>query len=284
MRLGTHLECVESLLRVSGGCHDGVREFAGRRSRLIRRLSRVAKNLTGSWEEDATTNQHSYCDQILGVIIHNTLEGVVYISLASGTLRMPQQNTWALAPSTHTLCRGVNEAHFAFSGPSSSDSRSFGFGMGVGESPSFFNLFKGGMTSMDMGSSAARLGGRMGCLGVGSPGDNRLLHPHKRVIRQCRRHETTKGLKGNLTPASRASMDKLKPFGKGSKGHCAASGTCRSMSPKIRCVALILGREDSIMTKSSSYSMSMASRAFEDLSSMEDDGTEGEQSPNSSPH
>ncbi|RZR96390.1 hypothetical protein BHM03_00025412 [Ensete ventricosum] len=50
MRLGTRLECVESLLRASGGCHDGAREFAGRRLRLIGRLSRVAKKLTGSWE------------------------------------------------------------------------------------------------------------------------------------------------------------------------------------------------------------------------------------------
>ncbi|RRT49470.1 hypothetical protein B296_00011630 [Ensete ventricosum] len=47
MQLGTHLECVGSSPRVSGACQDGTREFAGRRSRLTGRLSRVAEKLIG---------------------------------------------------------------------------------------------------------------------------------------------------------------------------------------------------------------------------------------------
>ncbi|RZR98644.1 hypothetical protein BHM03_00028038 [Ensete ventricosum] len=50
MRLGTHQECVGSLLRVSGACQDGTREFARRRPRLIERLSGVAEKLIGSWD------------------------------------------------------------------------------------------------------------------------------------------------------------------------------------------------------------------------------------------
>ncbi|RWW08047.1 hypothetical protein BHE74_00047215 [Ensete ventricosum] len=50
MQLGTHLECVGSLPRVSGACQDGAREFAGRRPRLTGRLSGVAERLVGSWE------------------------------------------------------------------------------------------------------------------------------------------------------------------------------------------------------------------------------------------
>ncbi|RRT47749.1 hypothetical protein B296_00053526, partial [Ensete ventricosum] len=46
IRLGTHLEYVGSSPRVSGACQDGAREFIGRRSRLIRRLSGVAERLT----------------------------------------------------------------------------------------------------------------------------------------------------------------------------------------------------------------------------------------------
>ncbi|RWW64630.1 hypothetical protein BHE74_00028120 [Ensete ventricosum] len=49
MRLGTRQECIESLLRVSGTCQDGTREFAGRRSSLAGRLSGVAERLVGSW-------------------------------------------------------------------------------------------------------------------------------------------------------------------------------------------------------------------------------------------
>ncbi|RWW61413.1 hypothetical protein BHE74_00031527 [Ensete ventricosum] len=50
MWLGTHLELVGSLPRVSGACQDGAREFAGRRPRLAGRLSGVAEKLAGSWE------------------------------------------------------------------------------------------------------------------------------------------------------------------------------------------------------------------------------------------
>ncbi|RWV83882.1 hypothetical protein GW17_00054451 [Ensete ventricosum] len=48
MRLGTHLECVGSSPRVSGVCQDGARKFAKRRSRLVGRLSEVAKKLAGN--------------------------------------------------------------------------------------------------------------------------------------------------------------------------------------------------------------------------------------------
>ncbi|RWW74121.1 hypothetical protein BHE74_00017951 [Ensete ventricosum] len=51
MRLGTRLECVRSLPRVSGVYQDGAREFVGRRSRLTRRLSRVAEMLVGSSDD-----------------------------------------------------------------------------------------------------------------------------------------------------------------------------------------------------------------------------------------
>ncbi|RWV89249.1 hypothetical protein GW17_00048607 [Ensete ventricosum] len=51
MQLGTRLECVESSSRVSRAYQDGVREFAGRRSRLVRRLSGVAERLAGSWKD-----------------------------------------------------------------------------------------------------------------------------------------------------------------------------------------------------------------------------------------
>ncbi|RWW50039.1 hypothetical protein BHE74_00043724 [Ensete ventricosum] len=47
MRLGTRQECVGSSPRVLGVCQDGIREFAKRRSRLVGRLSRVAKMLDG---------------------------------------------------------------------------------------------------------------------------------------------------------------------------------------------------------------------------------------------
>ncbi|RWV83832.1 hypothetical protein GW17_00054507 [Ensete ventricosum] len=50
MRLGTRVECVGSLPRVSRACQDGVREFVGRRPRLAGRLSGAAEKLTGSWE------------------------------------------------------------------------------------------------------------------------------------------------------------------------------------------------------------------------------------------
>ncbi|RWW87208.1 hypothetical protein BHE74_00003981 [Ensete ventricosum] len=53
MWLGTRLECVGSSLRVSGACQDGAREFAGRRRRLVGRLSGVAERLVGMgprWE------------------------------------------------------------------------------------------------------------------------------------------------------------------------------------------------------------------------------------------
>ncbi|RWW05696.1 hypothetical protein GW17_00031014 [Ensete ventricosum] len=48
MRLGTHLECIRSLLRVSRAYKDGAREFTGRRPTLVRRLSGVAKGLPGA--------------------------------------------------------------------------------------------------------------------------------------------------------------------------------------------------------------------------------------------
>ncbi|RZR77930.1 hypothetical protein BHM03_00003138 [Ensete ventricosum] len=48
MRLGIHLECVGSSLRVLRVCQDSAREFVGRRLRLARRLSRVAEKLAGS--------------------------------------------------------------------------------------------------------------------------------------------------------------------------------------------------------------------------------------------
>ncbi|RZR95352.1 hypothetical protein BHM03_00024186 [Ensete ventricosum] len=51
MRLGTHLECVRSLSRVPRICQDGTMEFAGRRPRLIGRLSEVAEKLVRSWED-----------------------------------------------------------------------------------------------------------------------------------------------------------------------------------------------------------------------------------------
>ncbi|RZR89974.1 hypothetical protein BHM03_00017792 [Ensete ventricosum] len=60
MRLGTHLELVGSLPRVSGACQDGAREFAGRRPRLAGRLSGVAEKLAGSWEGLTTTEKRSY--------------------------------------------------------------------------------------------------------------------------------------------------------------------------------------------------------------------------------
>ncbi|RRT66829.1 hypothetical protein B296_00032665, partial [Ensete ventricosum] len=47
MQLGTRLECVGSSSRVSGAYQDSVREFAGRRPRLVGRLSGVAKGLPG---------------------------------------------------------------------------------------------------------------------------------------------------------------------------------------------------------------------------------------------
>ncbi|RRT59867.1 hypothetical protein B296_00019537 [Ensete ventricosum] len=50
MQLGTRLECVGNSPRVSGACQDGAREFTERRSRLIGRLSEVAKMLAESWE------------------------------------------------------------------------------------------------------------------------------------------------------------------------------------------------------------------------------------------
>ncbi|RWV89224.1 hypothetical protein BHE74_00052089 [Ensete ventricosum] len=50
MQLGARLECVGSSSRVSEACQDGVMEFAERRPRLTRRLSRVAEKLAGSWE------------------------------------------------------------------------------------------------------------------------------------------------------------------------------------------------------------------------------------------
>ncbi|RWV88662.1 hypothetical protein GW17_00049225 [Ensete ventricosum] len=50
MQLGTRLGCVGSFSRVSGACQDSAREFAGRRPRLTRRLSRVAEKLAQSWK------------------------------------------------------------------------------------------------------------------------------------------------------------------------------------------------------------------------------------------
>ncbi|RWW02390.1 hypothetical protein GW17_00034521 [Ensete ventricosum] len=50
MRLGTHLECVGSLPRVSGAYQHGTMEFTGRRPRLAGRLSGIAERLAGSWE------------------------------------------------------------------------------------------------------------------------------------------------------------------------------------------------------------------------------------------
>ncbi|RRT34088.1 hypothetical protein B296_00058990 [Ensete ventricosum] len=50
MRLGTRQECVGNLPRVSGVCHDGAREFARRRPRLVGRLSGVAEKLVWSYD------------------------------------------------------------------------------------------------------------------------------------------------------------------------------------------------------------------------------------------
>ncbi|RWW41013.1 hypothetical protein BHE74_00053554 [Ensete ventricosum] len=50
MRLGTCLECIGSLSRVSRACQNGAREFAERRPRLIGRLSGVAERLVESWK------------------------------------------------------------------------------------------------------------------------------------------------------------------------------------------------------------------------------------------
>ncbi|RWW49701.1 hypothetical protein BHE74_00044091 [Ensete ventricosum] len=50
MRLGTHQECIGSLLRVSGAYQDGAREFTGRRLRLVERLSRVVERLGGRFD------------------------------------------------------------------------------------------------------------------------------------------------------------------------------------------------------------------------------------------
>ncbi|RZR85891.1 hypothetical protein BHM03_00012961 [Ensete ventricosum] len=50
MQLGTHLECIRSSPRVSRACQDGAMEFAGRRPRLIEKLSGIAEKLVGSWE------------------------------------------------------------------------------------------------------------------------------------------------------------------------------------------------------------------------------------------
>ncbi|RWW52944.1 hypothetical protein BHE74_00040591 [Ensete ventricosum] len=45
MRLGTRLECVGSLPRVSSTCQDSAREFTERRPRLVKRLSGLAEML-----------------------------------------------------------------------------------------------------------------------------------------------------------------------------------------------------------------------------------------------
>ncbi|RRT45569.1 hypothetical protein B296_00021450 [Ensete ventricosum] len=50
MRLGTCLECVGSLSRVSGSCQDGAREFVSRRPKLSGRLLGAAEKLAESWE------------------------------------------------------------------------------------------------------------------------------------------------------------------------------------------------------------------------------------------
>ncbi|RWW09845.1 hypothetical protein GW17_00026646 [Ensete ventricosum] len=47
MQLGTHLECIGSLLKVSRACQDDTREFAGRRPRLAKRLSQKPKSMSG---------------------------------------------------------------------------------------------------------------------------------------------------------------------------------------------------------------------------------------------
>ncbi|RZR90884.1 hypothetical protein BHM03_00018897 [Ensete ventricosum] len=52
MRLGTRLEYIGSSPRVSGVYQDGAREFAGRRPRLVERLSGVAKKLAGSSNDE----------------------------------------------------------------------------------------------------------------------------------------------------------------------------------------------------------------------------------------
>ncbi|RRT70135.1 hypothetical protein B296_00013425 [Ensete ventricosum] len=54
--------------------------------------------------------------RFLAALSTSTSESVVYVSLASGRLRTLRQNTWASVPSAHTLCRGVSEAHLAFTG------------------------------------------------------------------------------------------------------------------------------------------------------------------------
>ncbi|RWW72041.1 hypothetical protein BHE74_00020174 [Ensete ventricosum] len=57
MRLGTHLECIESSPRVSVACQDGAREFAGRRPRLTIRLSGVAERLPGVGKDFVEGNE-----------------------------------------------------------------------------------------------------------------------------------------------------------------------------------------------------------------------------------
>ncbi|RWV81582.1 hypothetical protein GW17_00056979 [Ensete ventricosum] len=74
MWLGTRLECVGSLPRVSGACQDGAREFAERRPRLAERLSGVTENLTESWEGlDDAMRAHREFDEGIGKIARNTL-------------------------------------------------------------------------------------------------------------------------------------------------------------------------------------------------------------------
>ncbi|RWW06439.1 hypothetical protein GW17_00030234 [Ensete ventricosum] len=68
MQLETRLECVESLLRLSGACQDGVREFVRRRPRLTGRLSGIAQKLLGS-------SKRSWTAQADGCTTHTLFSG-----------------------------------------------------------------------------------------------------------------------------------------------------------------------------------------------------------------
>ncbi|RZR92710.1 hypothetical protein BHM03_00021064 [Ensete ventricosum] len=86
-------------------------------------VSRQLEKISGK-RRNKTRQQGNYFTMtgFLAASFTSTSEGVVYISLVSGRLRMPRQNTWASAPFARTLCQGINEAHRTFSWLSPTDS------------------------------------------------------------------------------------------------------------------------------------------------------------------
>ncbi|RWW55069.1 hypothetical protein BHE74_00038313 [Ensete ventricosum] len=102
MRLGTRLECVGSSPRVSGVCQDGAREFAGRRSRLVRRLSGVADRLAGSWE-GLEVDVFGRCDESSPGVRQDFIEGIGKI--ARNMLGDRQRKTMRLTVGDSGGCR-----------------------------------------------------------------------------------------------------------------------------------------------------------------------------------